>query len=116
MSRGLLWGIAGLLSYLGGAIFLAMGVAPLIEAGSVTEQPPDLMMIGLIVASGLLFGLGGMCLRRAVSSPRASKTTTSLPTDQSVSTKSPEEVIACDACGTMNESFYSYCEECASEL
>lgn len=111
MGRRLLWGIAGLLSYVGAAILLAMAVAPLFAGGAASDFTADPMSVGLLVASTLLFGLGGWSLRRAAADERPA-----VESDGDGEHASREGKVQCEECGTSNEPFYTYCEDCAHKL
>lgn len=120
MDRRFLWGLAGLVSYVGAALALAMAVAPVFELGGLPEIAPTDETLGLLVVSALLFGLGGLCLRRAAA--RISPTTTTPPSSRAgsgggQSTREADGAVArCGECGTENEAFYTFCEGCAERL
>lgn len=122
MQRRLLWGIAGLMSYLGAAIILAIAVTPLFEAGSPRAMSLEPTTIGLLVSSALLFGLGGMCLRRASIVASGSPKPVGGAADGSLlqggagGPPDDSEEVRCQHCGVANDAFFTYCEECAGKL
>lgn len=114
-----LWGLAGLLSYLAAALLLAMAVTPMFDASGTDAIIPDIETAGLLVISILLFGLGGICLRRAtLGTPTGggAGTRTTRSTPQNDDTQNDGEARICPECGTANDPFYRYCGVCASEL
>ena len=119
MDQRFLWGVAGLLSYVGAALALAMAVAPMFDAGGIPDIAPTGETVGLLVVSALLFGVGGLCLRRAanrVSPAGAAVGGSGGGTNVITETSDGDVLVRCDACGTHNEVFYSYCEGCAERL
>lgn len=119
MDQRFLWGIAGLLSYVGAAVALAMAVAPMFDAGGIPELAPTGETVGLLVVSALLFGMGGLCLRRAanrISPAGASVGGSSSGSSIVGETSDGNVVVRCQQCGSENEAFFTYCEECAERL
>ena len=114
-----LWGLAGLLSYLAAALMLAMAVTPMFDASGPEALIPDIETAGLLVISILLFGLGGICLRRAtLGTPTGGGSATHQQRQSHSSQNHPTdgEARVCPECGTANDPFYRYCGECAGQL
>lgn len=122
METRLLWGLAGLLSYVAAAVTLTMAVAPMFESGTPDALSPEMTTVGLVVVSAMLFGLGGLCLRRAAAGASRAAGFLTAGSDREASVSShPEdetdaESVRCPNCGTVNDASYTYCEECASNL
>ena len=119
MDRRFLWGVAGLLSYIGAALVLALAVAPMFDTGGIPDIAPTDETVGLLIMSALLFGVGGLCLRRAASqlSPTSTAAVASPASGGTQSTGGDGDIVLeCGNCGTQNEAFYRFCESCAERL
>lgn len=119
MDRRFLWGLAGLLSYVGAALSLALAVAPMLDAGGIPDIAPTEETLGLLIVSALLFGVGGLCLRRAANRVSPAGAAIGSRTAGSKGMKQRQDgavVVICENCGTENEAFFTYCEECAERL
>ena len=116
MDRRLLWGVLGLLAYLGAAFSLAMAVSPYIGADGFPDFLPTGETFALLIVSLMLFGLGAFSLRQAssraspVAKGRMGKTETMDESEEAI------PIIECEECGTVNEAIYRYCEGCAERL
>lgn len=119
MNRRLLWGLAGLLAYVGAALALAMAVSPMFDTGGIPEFVPTGETLGLIGVSILLFAVGGICLRRAADrmSPRATPSRAGSGGGGAVrETDDGDVVVTCGECGTENDGMFTYCSNCAHRL
>lgn len=121
METRIAWGMAGLLAYAGAAITFAMGITPLFESG-ITRGISELSTVGFILVSAMLFGLGGLCLRRAAGvgpfETDVRETDGSEPSSGHGrgTVETPPGSVGCAQCGTVNEAFYTFCEGCAAKL
>ncbi len=136
LKRQLLWGVVGLMAYIGGALFLLIAVMPMLSEGGFEMEGLGTAHAMLLLGSVLLFMLGGFAHRKMRGDMQPQQHSPSGLPDQYTQHLAPGDRTdeppedrpeppknrqdsgekTCPECGASNDQFYSYCGECSAKL